>query len=55
MAVLLTLEQHRFELRSSPLRYAFFSINTVVLLDLWLVNSPDMEPQVWRADYKVTY
>ena len=48
----LTLEQYGFELRGSLMGFFFFSsvVNTVVVNDLWLVESADtQEPQIERS------
>ena len=49
----LTFEQHKFELHRPTYTWIFFSINTTVLHDRWLVESLDAELQIWKADYKV--
>lgn len=35
------------------IRIFFNSINTIVLYNLWLVESEDAEPWIWRVDCKV--
>ena len=34
-----------------PLKYVFFPVN-VVLYDLGLVKSADVEPWIWKVDYR---
>lgn len=55
----LTFEQHKFQLHRPTYTWFFFSINTTLLHDRWLVESLDAElqiqrePLIRRADYKL--
>ena len=57
MCMQLILVKHEFEHTClCPLTCDFFfSINTIVLLDQWLVESMNVELRIQRADYKIIW
>ena len=56
MCMQLTLVKHEFEHTCvCPLTCNFFSINMIVLLDQWLVESMNVELRIQKADYKIIW
>ena len=50
----MTVEQHGFERHGFTYMWIFYSVlNTTILHYPGLVESADVEPQVWRANYLV--